>query len=633
MEKLKTFLYKGVLVVLTIFMIYVTFCSIYNIYSPIYELKPIILIIGTIVLLYFFYTLKKITNKISKRNCNICVAIISIIFFILFIIVGNSVKSYPKADLSNITKEVKVMLKNGGRVEDTWYFSMYSNQIPLLTFIYYISKIAKFFLIENIDVFLIAVHSLLITITAIFIYLIGNKTKDHKSGFLAFIFFVLNPIIYIYASYYYTDTICMPFIMLGLYLYICGIKSRKKTNIILNLLVGGISFAVAIRIRVVSAIIVIGLIIGLFISNKEYRKMLVKILYLIIGIVIGLLICKGIENTIDLKIDENYRFPIYHWIMLGCNQKSDGKWTGEDWSYTNSKKTYIEKKNANIDEIKQRIKKIGLYNMFPYMKTKLRVVWTNGAYNYMVNIANVENKNILYEYIIGNKNIFIQYFLQIMKITLLMSFLIQIIINLMKKEKDFFNSGINIAIFGTFLFYLFWEVMTKYSFTFLPWMILLFPVGIDGFAKILSIKNVIIDYKYKININKVVYSVPKIIMVLTILLFITNFNKYAVEKNGYKDVRVNQEAERDQKINKIADKTIKQEFETGKSFNQVVLNFLKGNTTSNTNYAFELYRADEEKLLYKEEFSSKDIENKKEKKFSFKRIKPDGMQKYYIKIY
>ena len=633
MKQLKNVFYKLVLALLLIFMIYVTYSSIFNIYTPSYDFKPIILIIGTIVILSLFITLKHFIDKISEKTCNVLVLIISLIFFILLLIVGNSIKSNPTADLSNIIKEVKVMLQNGGKVEDTWYFSMYSNQVPLLTLIYFITKIKNIFLVGEFESFLIVIHAVSLTITAVLTYLSVKKISDYKSGLLTLIFFVINPVMYIYASYYYTDTLCMPFVMMGIYLYISGVKGKKNNNIILSLIFSGIAFAISIKIRVVCAILVIGLVIGLFLSNEKYKKIIIKIVYLIIGIVIGVLICKGVESRIDFKEQDNYKFPIYHWIMLGSNQKNDGRFSIEDWNYTNSKSTYEEKKNADKEKIIQRYKEIWDNGLISFLKTKLRVVWTNGTYNYHINIVNVENKNMIYDYTIGNKSIFLHYYMQILKIVILVLFLCEIITRFKQKEIDFFYSGINISIFGAFIFYLMWEVMTKYSLSFLPWMFLAFHIGINSIEKIFNTKMIRFDDNQYIDIGKTLKIISIVIIGLTIVLVFLNYYKYAVKKDVYNDIRVNQQAERDQKINKIADKMIKQEFETGKSFNQVVLKFLKGNTTSNTNYVFELYRADGEKLLYKEEFSSKEIENKKEKKFSFKSIKPYGMQKYYIKIY
>ena len=230
MKQLKSVFYKLVLTFLLIFTIYVTYSSIFNIYTPSYDLKPIVLIIGTIVILSLFITLKHFIDKISEKTWNVLVLIISLIFFILLLIVGNSIKSNPTADLSNIIKEVKVMLQNGGKVEDTWYFSMYSNQVPLLTLIYFIAKIKNIFLVGEFESFLIVIHAVSLTITAVLTYLSVKKISDYKSGLLTLIFFVINPVMYIYASYYYTDTLCMPFVMMGIYLYISGVKGKSSSE-------------------------------------------------------------------------------------------------------------------------------------------------------------------------------------------------------------------------------------------------------------------------------------------------------------------------------------------------------------------------------------------------------------------
>lgn len=82
MEKLKNFLYKGVMIILLVFAMYVTYSSIYNIHSAQQYLQPSVITLGTIVMIFAFIALKKIINKLDEKKSNIIAIIICIIFFI-----------------------------------------------------------------------------------------------------------------------------------------------------------------------------------------------------------------------------------------------------------------------------------------------------------------------------------------------------------------------------------------------------------------------------------------------------------------------------------------------------------------------------------------------------------------------
>ena len=275
----------------------------------------------------------------------------------------------------------------------------------------------------------------------------------------------------------------------------------------------------------------------------------------------------------------------FHWLMMGTNYKTDGRYNAEDFLFTKNSGTYSQKQESTIKKAKERIFEIGPIGIIPFMAKKLDVNWSNGSYDYFIKLMNSEKVNGLYEYVVGNKRIFITYFYQICKTTILFLLFMAIINEI--KNKDGINSkysNLYIAIFGAFLFYLIWEVLTRYSLTFLPWLIILFSIGIEETN---TLSNIIFKkIKIPVNITKRVLSILTI--VITAILFIINFDKYAVKKNDYIDKRVMQiSSEQGDLIPKIANNNIKQTFKTGKSFNNIAIMMTKENTKNITNYIFK----------------------------------------------
>lgn len=273
-DKVKKISYKSILLILSVLVIYVCYCSIFNIYGAQEELSPIVIIIGTIITILFLIQIKKIISKLKPKYINIIAVIICIIFFILMSILGNIFSENPSTDLSNIIAEATKMLDNGGHFESEGYFARYTNQTPIAIFVFLIYKLGNIIGLsqELLKPFAIVINSLFIAISAYFTYLSVKKMKDEKAGLLTLLFFVMNPIFYIYSSYFYTDTICMIFATISIYLYICAIKQEEIKKKILFLVLSGFILALGFEIRVVLAIILIAFILNEILTKRETVK-------------------------------------------------------------------------------------------------------------------------------------------------------------------------------------------------------------------------------------------------------------------------------------------------------------------------------------------------------------------------
>ncbi len=226
--KLKNIFYKTILSILFVIVAYITYRSIFDIFAPLQEMKPIVIILGTAVMLFLFIKLKKLINKLNKKQINIIAIILSILFFISLSIFGNLLTCIPSYDLSNIIKEVNMMMQNGGHFVTESYFARYTNQAPSTILIFLIYKLASLFNITP-KVFAIIINSLFIAVAAYFTYLTVKKLKNEKAGLLTLIFLVVNPILYLYSSYFYTDTLCMPFLIIAIYIYIYIERPGKRS--------------------------------------------------------------------------------------------------------------------------------------------------------------------------------------------------------------------------------------------------------------------------------------------------------------------------------------------------------------------------------------------------------------------
>lgn len=638
LDKLKNIFYKIILIILAVFVAYVCYCSVFKIYGTQEELKPIIIIIGTIFMIIGLICVKRIIDKIDDKKINIIAIILSIVFFILMSLIGNIYSSIPTYDLSSVITEAYNMIENGGKINTSGYLAMATNQTPITILIYIIFKIASIIGLSGNAImgFATVINSLFIAITAYFSYLSVKKMKNSKAGLITLLFFVINPIFYLYSSYFYTDTMCMPFTAISMYLMICVIKTSELKRKVIYSVVAGLVLSIGFEIRVVLGILIVGFILGQILNKEPIKNKVITIICIILGFMFGVGMFSIFSKQFGVIENNNKELPITHYLMLGLNSESDGRWNLQDFNYTTSRDTHEEKVDANIQEIGNRLKKYGISGYLDLLINKLEVNWSNGDYDYLSKLNNVvKEKKRGYEYVEGNKILFILYYLQICKVVLFVLFLVSIIAEI-RRNTNF--KYIYISIFGMFIFYLFWEVLSRYSLTCLPWIIMLIYIGIEKLQKIVESNEIKIVLEDNTEKSMYLYNVIKktivIITVLSAVLLIINFDKFCIQKDTYYDkVTMLRRSNSEGTVENIYNKDIEQTFIANKKFNSITLVFQKQKDNDIENIYYFVILDEKGNELVRQQFNSKDIENEQSKKFKFDYIIPNGNQKYTMRIY
>lgn len=633
-KKYTDIMYRIMLYILLVIFGYISYCTVFNIYRPAIEMKPIVIMIGVIVLILLMIKLYSKFKPLSKRQTCIIASILLAIFFIGMCVIGNLVTSIPSFDLSSIIREENIMLKNGGKFVSEAYFARYTNQSPVAILIYFFYKLGATLGISacNLKRFMIIINSLFVTITALFTFLSVKKIYTDKAGLLALLFFVINPIFYVYSSYFYTDTLCMPFASIAIYLFIIATKTEATMfKQVLIFMLAGAVLGLGFEIRVVLGILLIGMALAMIINRPLTRKKFLSISLLIIGFVIGIVIYFFVSQPFGILKNKNLEYPIVHWVMFALNEKSDGKFNADDFSYTHKYSSIDEKKEADLKRIKKRLDDMGISGWISLAKKKIAVNWSNGDYDYISKMENVEEVNKLYEYVAGNKKIFLLYLLQIFKATLMIAFTCSILEQLRKRENTC-DTIIYISIFGAVLFYFIWEVSSRYSLCFIPWMTIVFVPGLEKIQEWMHTNRVerqLENGKIKcIDTKKQFSSLLIMTFILTATLGLINYPKYTIKKQQYTDSVVVQAKNNEKGIPEIADHIIEQTFVADKDFNIIKIKFAKGHSQSLTNYFFILLNSDGETIV-QERFDNQSITDQQYKVFNVKHRKKGS---YTIKI-
>lgn len=622
MNKFLSISYKVIIAILIVLFSYITLVSAF--YGLDQILFPIIVIIGTIITFFLFKFIYKQIQKLSSKKIKIIAIIISILFFIGLLLVGLLLPISSVTDLSHIIEYVNRMFSLDSLTITGSYFSKYTNQVPLLIFAYFFTKIGSIFGCTNVVLMGTIFNALFMSIMAFFIYLTGKELKDEKTGLLALIFTVINPIFYLYSSYFYTDTLCMPFAVIGLYLAIKCIKTDSIKKKILFGILSGLIFFIGLKIRIVVVILLIA-ILALILINKEIKHKLKIYFALLIGLVVGLLGFKVAYSFFDINLNPNEAFPITHWLMMGLNEEHTGGYNGSDHDLTFNEKTYEEKKEANIEEIKTRLKELGPIGLIKLEGAKIARTWSSGNYGVYAKLNNTSDGVGIYEYLggYGNTNIFLKYSLQILKTYISFMILLGLVTRFRKKSDTYhYEDIIYIALFGAILFYILWESAQRYSLSFLPWMII--PLGL--IYERINKKEEDLSKKEKYNHIMKISSIA--LMLITTLLLTMNFYKYTLEEKTYEDVRIL--SYRGFSKIEIGENTVSQTFTTDNNFNQISINFENTNKEEKSTYLFRLYDSKTGEILAQKEFASSNVNGNY--KFKFDDINPTAETTYEIEI-
>lgn len=622
MNKFLSISYKVIIAILIVLFSYITLVSAF--YGLDQNLFPIIVIIGTIITFFLFKFIYKQIQKLSSKKIKIIAIIISILFFIGLLLVGLLLPISSVTDLSHIIEYVNRMFSLDSLTITGSYFSKYTNQVPLLIFAYFFTKIGSIFGCTNVVLMGTIFNALFMSIMAFFIYLTGKELKDEKTGLLALIFTVINPIFYLYSSYFYTDTLCMPFAVIGLYLSIKCIKTDSIKKKILFGILSGLIFFIGLKVRIVVVILLIA-ILALILINKEIKHKLKIYFVLLIGLVVGLLGFKVAYSFFGINLNPNEAFPITHWLMMGLNEEHTGGYNGSDHDLTFNEKTYEEKKEANIEEIKTRLKELGPIGLIKLEGAKIARTWSSGNYGVYAKLNNTSDGVGIYEYLggYGNTNIFLKYSLQILKTYISFMILLGLVTRFRKKSDTYhYEDIIYIALFGAILFYILWESAQRYSLSFLPWMII--PLGL--IYERINKKEEDLSKKEKYNHIMKISSIA--LMLITTLLLTMNFYKYTLEEKTYEDVRIL--SYRGFSKIEIGENTVSQTFTTDNNFNQISINFENTNKEEKSTYLFRLYDSKTGEILAQKEFASSNVNGNY--KFKFDDINPTAETTYEIEI-
>lgn len=626
-------LYKVFLIIMILLWSIITFTSIFRIYTnDNYSLNSMVVLIGSFISIMFITFLYRLLGKLNERQHSKIAVISFFIVFLLMSLWGINNRILSTYDLSHAISKASEMLSNNHIFGSSAYFSIYPNQIPLTLFIFFIENIGSYIGFSDPEYFMIIYNAFMTSLTLLSVYYILKRMFNSKIALMGFFLLAIYPDFYLFIPYYYTDILSLPFGIIG-FLLILKADSMKGIKANLLYLFAGLMFAIGFKLRVVIAILLIAYIVVTIIRNKP-RKYIAKLALIVLSMIATLMVYNNfIYPMFDIKIDENLKLPATHWVMMGLNEETSGRYTDADVMYS------LQSPNKNRDINKKIVKRIRKVN-YNFFIDKLSLVWSSGNHDAIKKYTSMKEFGATYNFLNGKNRVFLLYFSQILKVTIYVLFLISLIYEF--SIKDAFDKSKNmviiVAIFGAILFYLMWEALLRYSFSFLPWIVIGGVSSLELISNAFAMKNLSIDNK-KINLEYIRKTVAITVMTLLVIILGINFFKFSVFSTRDRKTQVYQNIITYTFL-PVIDNEVKEVFRVKDDFNLIQLKIDNSTVLDSVEYIYELYDEDDN-LIYRD--TCKIIEGDKASKdnphpsiiysLKFPLIKVDGKKEYYLKFY
>lgn len=457
------------------------------------------LVSGLLVLLaatvFVFLCVKK-TGIVEKIGCEKIWWILRIISLIVMFKFAFSLEVDFSWDWGGLIKSAYIY-GTEGRMDKLDYYARYPNNRFWLICLVSLFKFVNLF-VKDTDISFfkhatMAVSAIVLQAAIEFIYRSAKLIFSEKKALLAGVTAVFCLPFYLYSGFFYTDTpsILLISMMIFLYLKILNTDS-KRMQIILCVLLGFVG-AVTYFVKVIAVIVFVAIFIGVIFTEITPKRFIC--FFLISVATLGLTV-KAITVAIEPicqknfgiteEMREKYEFPPTHWVMMGLGY---GGFSQDDVDFTASFDTYDEKKEANINEIKNRLEGYGLSGFLKHtFVDKVTRTFANSA---LAGDDYVSRKSIYPDGIIsrifsekGDLHSIGSAYSWTYHMIILLGVLLSAIESL-KKNPSRQNRQLlacRIAFFGIFVFMLLWECNSRYIYVFTPVLILLATDGLSSFA-------------------------------------------------------------------------------------------------------------------------------------------------------
>lgn len=421
-----------------------------------------------------------------------------LIFYLIFYgialyIVSLILRSYPMTDYGNVY-QTAYSLATGQAVEDWSYFSMWTNNLGILSILAFCMRVGVLLGFPDPYYFVLALNVLQMVAVMLSIFYLAGKIGTGKnleendiegSGsrrvcvqWFSILVFTLWTPVWASTGSFYSDQLSFggSIIAMALFLFGCGLQRKKKWFV---LAAAGIVWGIGIVAKATAAVGVIALVITMLMAGKRGRQLWRELLVLGLFIVLSMGLLLEVSDHYPSKADE-YRLetPTEYWIAMGLM----GNGTYADNAYLIKECNYSQ----NVDkrrEFCRRMIRENWKNMFDreHLVDKASVIFGEGSISPTSHMYPYE-ESLLWHFVYWEGDYYWQYsclstgfFYAVLFLTLAGT-----LFRMIKKEENDLVFMSYLTVFGLFLFLMLWEAQNKQLYNHIPWMTVTAVCGLES---------------------------------------------------------------------------------------------------------------------------------------------------------
>ena len=370
------------------------------------------------------------------------------------------------------------------------YFTRWPNNIPLYLLLGKIFRLCYSWKV-SLNAVGIALNIIAIDLSLIFMYFSVRKvSKVSATAATSLLLAALHVPLLVYVPIYYTDTLTLPFPILGFYLWLkvkeeIGKEKFSKAYIYAVALAVILGAGAVLKLSVI--FFLIAAVIDGLVSLPIKKGILLAWAVLAIGIGVYCILNQACMNSNMVVSDEEDGYiPKLHWVMMGLQGK--GNYYDPDYQLT------LSVPEEGRDElvktmIKIRLENYGFKGMVDHLYKKISFVWAEGTYYSSLKIdrdrAHPTWMDTYVNWLGDRFTPYAEYCQGVLLINLISFVAVAISVLMHKPKRNQLLLVALISIFGIFLFECIWEARSRYIFNYLP---VFLTVTCAGWGNILNKK-------------------------------------------------------------------------------------------------------------------------------------------------
>ena len=441
------------------------------------------------------YKVIVIVNKIIRKSIEVNFKIL-IIFISISLLIIQSIMLYfyyfRTGWDSYLIVEAAYLLSDNVKLQD-WtndYFSYYPNNIFITILFSKIIFLCKIIGVGDFSYIIILVFQSVINVFTGFLVfnVIKKVTQNINLSVFGYIFYVLLVGISPWVSIPYSDSTALFIPILILYLY-----TNLDTGKFKIIKIVGLSFlgVLGYMIKPQTAILFISIFLVsiLFIRLRYIKKTLKYLSIALISILISYFFLVIFMSNNNITINRELEISYPHFVKMGLNNVTNGGYLSDDAGKSMSFKSTKERKEENIEVIKERLSEYGIDGLLKHQIKKTLVTYNDGTFawsqegNFYWEIKEEKSRierffrNIYYKS--GSNHSIFKYIVQGAWLIILS---IQPLTIFIKRENmDNSMRVVLLSLIGLFIFESIFEARARYLYTYVSIFIVSGMIGLNEF--------------------------------------------------------------------------------------------------------------------------------------------------------